>query len=44
MAFVGVNVEIVDTVHDLKVDLWLKALDRSDEAGGKWLLGCVLVP
>lgn len=39
MTFISVNVEPVDAVHDLQVDFWLKAIDRSDEAGGKWLLG-----
>ena len=37
MTFIGVNVEKVYALHDLKVDLWLEALDRSDKAGGKWL-------
>lgn len=44
MTFVGVNVKPVDAVHDLQVDLWLEALDRSDEAGGKWLLGSFVSP
>lgn len=37
MTFIGVNVEKVYALYDLKVDFWLEALDRSDKAGGKWL-------